>query len=58
MWKAKNMVECPNCKENNYINEYNIKCKKCGYIFVECMNLNIDLNSIGQRRSLENVDQD
>jgi len=50
---------CPNCKNVCEINEYVVYCSKCGRIFTEYLNVkNKYKNDIGNRRSLENVDQD
>jgi hypothetical protein len=52
-------IECPNCKNMCNINEHVKYCSKCGWVFIEYMNLQYkDLDDLGQRRSLENVDQD
>jgi len=49
-------IKCPSCK--NMIYEQIKYCPKCGYVFTNLLNLNINLNEIGNRRSLENVDMD
>lgn len=41
------------------MDEYNYYCPKCGKVFIEYLDiLHIKDNEIGNRRSLENVDQD
>jgi len=49
---------CPNCKNKCNINEQVKYCNKCGYIFIDLLNIHVSLNNIGNRRSLENVDMD
>ena len=49
---------CPDCNIYTNLNEQVKYCSNCGYTFVDMLNLKIDLNKIGNRRSLENVDMD
>jgi uncharacterized Zn finger protein len=52
-------VKCPQCKEVCQLNEYVTHCPKCGRVFIEYMSFpRKKENDIGNRRSLENVDQD
>ena len=51
------IIKCPNCGNMCMLNEYVKHCSKCGRVFIEYVDIPKD-KGIGNRRSLENVDQD
>jgi len=42
---------CPNCKTQNTLNEIVHHCKKCGWVFVETLNV-LSMDEIKERASL------